>query len=186
MSLIAAFLWNKSPRCSISTMIFDEETIQLLSAPTIHYFAKSYFRFRRDVKLVIKHFFAEIKRLQQRHKKPITLEFKIVFHAHDIPYLKPAKESKFVYDLFLKYYKKTKRKLKSIDINPQLRKRLTGRHLIQFKKELRSLYLVSRKRHTGFEYHLWTVALHATPATYAAKLNKIRTKLVNAVWDSAA
>lgn len=183
MSLIAAFLWNKSPRPSISTMIFDDESMDLLVQPTIQYYPKSYFQFRRAARSSIKTFFSQIERWHSSSKQTVVVEFRIVFHAHDIPYLIPAKESKFVFTSFNKYFKKTAKKIPAMTLKPQLRKRLSGKSLKQFKKELRSLYLVSRKKDSGFEYHLWAVALHATAATYRGRLHKIRNKLLSAMWN---
>ena len=164
-------------------MVFDDEEAKFLSPPTIKYFPQSYLAFKKASKAVIKDFFAQIERLRKLHKKPVTIEFKIVFHAPHVPYLTPAKESKFVYRVFKNDVRKIRKKSKTIKVKPQLRRRLSGRGLKIFKKELRSLYLVSRKRDTGFEYHLWEVALHATSQTYAAKLRKIRSNLVDAMWE---
>jgi hypothetical protein len=183
MSIVAAFLWKKHPRLSLCTMIYDDENIDMLSPPKILYFPESYLRFRREAKNAIKDFFEKIKKLHEAHRKPVIIEFKIVFHAHAIPYLSPSKESLYIYSIFSYYLKKTKKRLKSIKIKPQLRNRLTGKALNQFKRELRSLYLVSRKKDTGYEYHLWTVALHATTATYADKIRQIRTRRLNAMWN---
>lgn len=179
MSLVAAFLWNKSPQCSISTMIVNDENFQVISKPQIKYFSEDYLAFRKHAKSTIREFFKSIKELHKKYKTPITIEFKIVFFAPDVPHLIPAKESEYVYEIFFEYYNKMQQKNKHIKIKPQLRKRLTGRSLKRFKKGLQSLYLVSRKRDTGYEYHLWTVALHATKANYAGKLHRIRTKFVN-------
>lgn len=183
MTVIAAFLWNKSPRPSISTMIFDKEDIQFLSTPNIKYFPESYLRFRKASKNVIKDFFSQIKDIQKKHKQNIVIEFKIVFQAHEIPYLIPAKESLFVYNTFIYFTKIIKRKNKKIRIQPQLRRKLSGKELKHFKNELRSLHLVRRKRETSFEYHLWAVALHATSSNYEEKLVKIRKKMLNAMWN---
>lgn len=183
MAMIAAFLWNKSSNGSISTMIIDERSMQYLSPPKIHHMPQAYFRFRLAAFKLIKEFFMQIKRLHKLHKKPVIIEFRIVFHAYDIPYLLPAKESKFVYTNFMVMVKLLKKTLRNLQIKPQLRKRLSGRELQQFKKGLRSLHLVSRKRHTGFEYHLWTVALHATSTNYKDKLITVREKLLRAMWN---
>lgn len=183
MSLIAAFHWNKSPRCAISTMVVDEETMQYMSPPKIQALPKGFLNFRRAAKAVIRDFFIEIIRLHKANKKPIILEFKIVFHVHDIPYLMPAKESSFVYKTFNAFARKAKKSIRTMKIQPQLRKKLTGKTLIQFKKELRALHLVSRKKTTGFEYHLWAIALHATPVTYKARLQQVRKILVDAMWS---
>ena len=183
MSLIAAFMWKKHPRCSISTLILESENMEVLSKSDIHYFTTGYLRFRRESKKTIKNFFAKIEKEYKTHKTSVTLEYKIVFHALHIPYLSPSKESKYVAKVFANYLKKTKKKIK-MEVKPQLRNRLSGKSLKQFKRELRSLYLVSRKKHTNYEYHLWTIALHATKATYASKLQKIRLKLIDKVWYS--
>lgn len=183
MSLIAAFHWNKSPRCAISTMVVDDETMQYVSAPKMQTLPKGFLSFRKAAKAVIKEFFVELIKLNKINKQPIVLEFKIVFHAYDIPYLMPAKESSFVYKTFNAFARKAKKSIRSMKIKPQLRKKLTGKALIQFKKELRSLHLVSRKKTTGFEYHLWAVALHATTATYKTTLQQVRRTLVDAMWD---
>lgn len=183
MSLIAAFYWSRSPRCSISMMIFDSDNVKLLLPPKIQYLPKGYFKFKSAAKTIIQDFFQQVVSLHKLAKNPIIIEFKIVFQAHDIPYLMPAKESKLVYKLFTQSFQKNKKKFKLLELKPQLRRRLSGKPLKRFKKELRSLHLVSRKRDTGFEYHLWSIALHATQSTYAIKLQQIRNKLVNAMWD---
>lgn len=184
MSLVAAFLWNKSPRCNVSTMVFDEETMEIIAAPKIEYYAKGFFRFRLQAKTTVKKFFNDLNQIQNLRKKPIRLEFRIVFNAINIPYLSPAKESEYISKIFFYYLKKTKIKNNAFTITPQLRSKLSGRPLIKFKKELRSLYLVSRKRNTGYEYHLWTIALHATTATYQRKLDSIREKLMENYWNT--
>lgn len=183
MSIIAAFLWKKSPTCSISTMIFDDETLEFFLSPQLQFLPIPYLQFRRATKKIVCEFFLQLQKLTKISNKPIIIEFKIVFHAHEIPYLKPSRESKFVYKTFKKRLNKAKKELNNIKIQPQLRKLLSGKHLSRFKREIRSLYLVRRKRDTGFEYHLWVVALHATPTTYVLKLQQIRTKLINAMWD---
>lgn len=185
MSLIAAFLWNKSPRCSISTMIINNQNMAFLLPPAIDYLPKGFCVFRKNAKMIIKHFFDQIIRLKKLTKEPIVIEFKIVFYAHDIPYLIPAKESMFVYKTFNKYLSKAKKQAKQFKVNPQLRRRLSGVQLKRFKKELRNLHLVSQTRETNFEYHLWTVALHATNATYKTKLQQTKKKLVDAMWEEA-
>jgi hypothetical protein len=183
MSLIAAFLWNKTANSSISTMIIDDENFEFLSRPKIQYFPNGFFHFRRATKKSIKEFFSQIEVLHKTLDKRIIIEFRIVFTAHDIPYLKPSLQSKFVYKTFFSYLKKMQNKITSLECKPQLRNKLSGRELKIFKKELRALHLVSRKRDTGFEYHLWTVALHATPTTYVAKLRRMKSRLINKVWD---
>lgn len=182
MSLIAALFWNKSPNCAISYMIVDDENMQYVVKPTINRLPKKYASFKKSAKNTIKEFFIEVKNLHIKHKKPIIVEYKIVFHVPHLLNFTPAKESLFVQKQFIKYCKKTIKKSKSIKLKPQLRNRLSGKALKQFKKKLRSLYLVSRKKDTGFEYHLWTVALHATPATYAEKLLQVRKKLLKLMW----
>lgn len=179
MSLIAAFLWNKTPRCSISVMVVDSRTMEWLIPPKIYYLPKSYLRFQFTARNIIKDFFRQLKRLRKISNKPIMLEYKTVFYAHNIPYISPAKESLHVHTIFLRAYKNTNKKIKKLQLQPQLRRRLSGKALIQFKKELRTLHLVHRKKETHFEYHLWTVALHATPATYVSKLQRVRKKLLN-------
>lgn len=186
MSLVAAFLWHKSPRPSISTMILEDEEMQILVAPRKRYCPKSYLSFRKTAKEEIQNFFNDVKRLQKVHARPVILEFKIVFHAHDIPYLMPAKESRFVHTTFIKMVRKLKKQIKHVTVRPQLRSKLSGKSLKQFKQGLQRLHVVRRKRDTGFEYHLWTVALHATSTTYAEKLERMRKKMLAAMWDEVA
>lgn len=183
MSLIAAFLWNKSPRCSISTMVVNDENFQLVSKPERIYFAGKYPLFKRQATAAVRDFFQTMAELYKKHQCPIKVEFKIIHLAQDIPYLTPAKESEFVYALFCKELVRLNKKIKTLDIKPQLRQRLDGIALKHFKQGLQSMYLVSRKRSTNYEYHLWSVALHATNGTYAAKLYKVRTKLLQKMWD---
>lgn len=183
MSLVAAFVWTKSPRCSISTMIYDDDNLEIVSKPRIQYFSEGYFSFRRYSKNAIKEFFTDIERLQKTRQTPVIIEYKIVFNVHEIPYLAPAKESKFVHKTFNILARKLKSKVNEVKIRPQLRSRLSGKPLKHFKRELRTLHLVSRRRDTGFEYLLWSVALHATAATYLKKLQFIRNKLVSAMWE---
>ncbi len=183
MSLIAAFLWNKSPRCSISIMVLDEQTMRFLIPPRSHYLPKGYFRFRQAAKKIVTEFFSQIAHLQKAHKTTVLIEFKTVFETHEIAYMQPAKESLYVHRVLMRSYNKTANKIKKVHIQPQLRRRLSGKSLIQFKHGLRNLHLVSRKKDTHFEYHLWAVALHATPATYTAKLQRLRKKMLAALWD---
>lgn len=136
MSLIAAFLWNKSHQSSISMMIVDSDNMQFLLTPRIHYLPRGFFTFRRDARKVINLFFKEIQRLHKTKKKKIAVEFKIVFHAPHISYLSPAKESAFVHKTFHNALKKTKKSIKSLEVKPQLRRRLKGKALKQFKKNI--------------------------------------------------
>lgn len=183
MRLIAAFMWSKAKRNSISTLIFDTDDIKVLSPPTKHFLPKNYFSFRQSIRKITNDFFQQIIELNKQSEKSVSVEFKIVFRTHEIAYMKASADSLYVLKYFMQCVKKTKKKIKNIELQPQLRKRLTGRSLKLFKKELQSLYLVSRKRNGGFEYHLWAIALHATKATYADKLRQIRHKLVDSMWD---
>lgn len=183
MSIVAAFLWNKSPRTYISTMIFDEDTMEVFTLPKIEFFAKGYLTFRRQAKKSILAFFNDIIKAYSKKRKTVRLEFKIVAEVSDIPYMYPAKESRYVRKVFLYYAKKTKQKIKRLKVSPQLRSKLTGRALRIFKRELKSLYLVQRRRDTGYEYHLWAVALHATASTYLEKINRVRRILIDAIWN---
>lgn len=186
MSIIAAFLWKKSPHCSICTMLLDEDTMQFIVRPTIKYIPKQKSQFKKAARAVIKEFFAAIEHVYRRNKAQIILEFRIIFKGTNYYYITPAEESLFVEKQFKFYLKKTKKIIKkNLKIKPQLRQRLSGKILKLFKKRMNSLHLVSRKKHTNYEYHLWTVALHATPKTYSEKLRKVKAKLVNAIWDAA-
>lgn len=183
MKIVAAFLWNKSPRCTISSMIFDYQKMDIISKPEIVYLPKGYLSFRHHASKTIKIFFQKIKSLNKITKAPVIIEYRIVFYAHMIPYLKPAKESKYVYQMFTKQLNKTQKKFKALHVQSQLRNKLTGKNLKRFKKTLRDLHLVSRKRNTGFEYHLWTVALHATTSTYENILKQVKNKLLKKMYE---
>jgi hypothetical protein len=164
-------------------MIIDDKVPKIIAQPKIHYLPNGVISFRRYAKSIIKNFFSQIEALPKSQKNPIKIEHKIVFHAKHIPYLTPAKESLFVYKVFMKHAKKLKSKSRYVVIEPQLRKLLSHKPLRSFKKNLRSMELVSRKRNTGFEYHLWAVAMHATKTSYSAKLNLLRNKLLNSMWQ---
>lgn len=164
-------------------MVMDNETIDILVAPRIQHFSESYLKFRSASKKAIKEFFMQIEALEKAHQQPVIIEFKIVFNTYSIPFLTPSRESKFIYKTFHYYLRKTKKRLKLLKIKPQLREKLSGKELKYFKKELRALHLVSRKRDTGFEYHLWTVALHATSTTYKMLLQKVRDRLFDKLWN---
>jgi hypothetical protein len=179
MSLIAALQWRKSPKCCVATLIFDEENMKILSSPKINYLPKNYFRLKREVKKIIKDYFQQIQKLHHEYGKPIKLEFKIVFNVKNIPYIIPAKESKFVYKNFNYWIKKTQKRIKNLTVNPQLRKKLSGKSLKSFNKQLQSLHLVSRKKDTRYEYNLWAVALHATVSNYERKLKLVRKILLD-------
>jgi hypothetical protein len=183
MSIIAAFYWTKSPRHSISTLIFDDETVDILSPAKIDYLPQNDMSFQKAAKLCIQQFFSEISKLNRIYQQPISVEFKIVFKVHEIFYMQPSDESQFVYDFFNKIFKQTKSKIKSLKLRPQLRKRLSGKSLKHFKKELRTMALIIRKRNTGYQYHLWALALHATNMTYLSKLKKIKKNLFNRLWQ---
>jgi len=180
MAIVAAFLWCKHPRCSVSTMILNTKTMAILDKPTIAYFPQYSLRFKKNIKKFINEFITKIE-AYQTDTNPITVEYKIVFPS-DIPYMVPAKESHYTYQNFLKSLQRTQKKIKQLKVKPQLRNRLTGKALKRFKQGLRSLYLVSRKRDTNYEYHLWTVALHATRATYSEKLKQIKKVLTDKIW----
>lgn len=180
MAIVAAFLWNKKKNPSISTLIFDESNMKILSPPHIDYFAEDFFRFKNEVTKVIEHFFEKI--LSFNNNQKIVIEFKIVFNATQVYYLIPSPKSNFVYRTFKYFLHKTKQKSKNVHVNPQLRKQLSGRSLKLFHRQLRLLNLVSRKINTRFEYNLWGVALHATPKTFELRLKSIRQKLMDEFW----
>lgn len=181
MSLIAAFLWKKSPNQSISTLIFDDSNIKILSSPVIHYLPDGYLRFRRETNKIVKNFFLQALYFHNVTKQPIKIEHKIVFDA-DIPYLIPAKESKYVYRTFMYWAKKISKKIRYLKICPQLRKKLSGKSLKFFNRGLRSFDLLSRTAGTRYEYNLWALALHATPATFEEKLKYLKNKLIAEYW----
>lgn len=183
MSLIAALYWNKSPHCSISTMILNDENFEFVVLPKIEYLSGNYFSFRKKVKKTLRQFFHDIESSFITYQTPVVLEFKIVFNSNDVPYLKPARESRLVSKVFRNLAKKTQRRIKYLTIKPQLRSKLSGKSLKQFKQGLRALYLVSRKRDTGYEYHLWSIALHATSTTFDKKLTLVRKKLERKIWQ---
>lgn len=185
MSLVAAFLWKKTPE-SISTLIFDDDNVNIILKPNIHYLPKNFLAFRREAKKIINHFFSKIVRAHALSKTKIKLEYKIVFTAENIPHLTPAKESLFVYKTFIYHAKKTKKRIKNLKIQPQLRRKLSGKILRKFNKQLQHLYLLNRKQKTRYEYNLWAVALHATPGTYEVTLNRIKEKLMDSFWKKAS
>lgn len=183
MSIVATFLWIKSPKLSICTMIHDNQTVELLLKPMRQDLPSGYFPFRKAVKKIIGDFFQEIVQLHKARETQIIIEYKIIFNATVYPYyVVPSKESKFVYKTFMKGLKKLTKRNEFISVKPQLRSKLTGKSLKYFKRELRALYLVSRKRNTGFEYLLWMVALHATESTYKKLLAQMRNKLFDSAW----
>lgn len=184
MDITAALLWNKSPRPALSMMIVNNETLEFYLPPQVYYFPHRYLKFRAETKKTIASFFNEIIKVHKvKPKVVIRLQYRILFHTNDIPYLIPAKESKFVSTTFKKYVRRTVNQLKDLHLEPQLRKRLSGKALLHFKRELRQMRLVNRKRGSGFEYHLWAVALHATPATYKNKLEQLKDKLSAREWQ---
>lgn len=183
MSLVAAFYWQKSPKCCISTLIFDDDTMEIVSSPKINYFPANSLSFKNKVKKCIKDFFTEINNLYHEYDVYIKIEFKIVFNVMHIPYLKPAKESKYVYKTFMYWLEKTKKRITTLKISSQLRKTLSGKPLHYFNRELKALHLVRRKKDTRFEYKLWAVALHATESNYEKKLKRVRNILLRQVWQ---
>jgi len=183
MSIVAAFLWQKSPKQSISTLIVDEDTLTVYSRPKKFIFSKKLFSFSRESKKVINHFSDHLMKLATKYQKKITVEYKIVFLVNTISWMNPARESKAVLTLFLKAIKKIQKKYPNVMLAPQLRRKLSGKSLVMFKRELRKLELVSRKRNTGYEYHLWAIALHATASSYDKKLLMLRNTLVNKYWN---
>jgi hypothetical protein len=66
-----------------------------------------------------------------------------------------------------------------------LRKKLSGTPLKRFKRELRYLSLVSRKKNTNYEYHLWCIVLHATAKNYENRLKALKSKLINSFWNNS-
>ncbi len=183
MSIVAAFLWQKSPTQSISTLIFDEDTLTVYSRPKKFTLSKKLFSFSRESKKIINNFSDHLIRLSTKYQKKITVEYKIVFLVNTISWMSPARESKAVLRLFRKAIKKIQKKHANIVLAPQLRRKLSGKSLLMFKRELRKLELVSRKRNTGYEYHLWAIALHATSTSYNKKLLMLRNALVNKYWN---
>lgn len=182
MSLIAAFLWRKSPKLSICTLMFDSETMKIISSPKIVYFSKKLFSFRSEAKQIINEFVFQLMQFSKVYKN-IFIEFKIVFDVSDMSWFKVSNKSRFVNGFFIKSVAKIQRTNPHIKLRAQLRQKLSGRALKHFKRELRLMNLVSRRRDTGFEYHLWTVALHATPKTYEKKLQIIKKKLFQTWWN---
>ena len=90
MNLIAALMWKKHPRCSISTMILDSDNVHIIAKPNIHYLTSGYLRFRRDSKQLMKDFFAQVESVEKKYKQPVTIEYKIVFHAPHTTYISPS------------------------------------------------------------------------------------------------
>ena len=181
MSLVAAFLWSKSTS-SIATVIFDDDTMQVLSTPKITYFPPYSFKFKRIMKQFIRAFCDDIKVLSATSQQRIIIEYKIVFITRRWRYMVPSKESKYVYKIFQQMMNKLSNRIPEIDLKSQIRNKLKGKHLLAFNRKLRSLNLVSRKVNTRFEYNLWAVALHATKKSYEKSLAKISEKLMEAFW----
>src|SRR5690349_4680802 len=96
------------------------------------YFPRESLLFRKSARHSIKNFFSEIAKLYKMYEQIIIVEFKIVFKVHEIYYMLSSDESKFVYQCFMNFFKKTKRKIKLIKIKPQLRRRLSGKALKNF------------------------------------------------------
>lgn len=181
MSLVAAFVWRKTPKLSISTFMYNNENIKIIVAPTQHLLPHTLRTFKKETKKIINNFIMELKTLSKLHSK-IIIEYKIVFNVSFIPWMIASDESMFVYKYFLRAVTKLQKKIHHIKIKPQLRNKLKGKSLKHFKRELRKMDLVSRKKHTGYEYVLWMVALHATSETYKKKLDAMKQKLLDSIF----
>jgi hypothetical protein len=182
VAIIAAFYWKKSPRCSISMMTIDAESLKIISPPKIIFLENYSYSLKRNVKKIIKNFFINLIELSQEGNNEINIEYKIV---HIVPHhyiLKPAKESKYVYDTFFLFFKKY-HQYGDFKLNPQLLKFLKGKDLLYFKRKLRYFNLVSRKKQNGHEYSLWMIALNITSLTYSKKINILKQKLLDKFWN---
>ncbi len=184
MSLVAAFLWNKS-NLSIAALIFDDKSMQVLSRPQIYYLPSYSFRFKRMTRQYINEFFKQLTELSISQQENIKIEYKILLMTRRWRYMKPAKESKYVYKIFQNAALKASKKIPALTLQPQARAKLTGKHLLAFNRKLRLLNLVSRKINTRFEYNLWAVALHASNKTYEQILAAIGRKFMEAFWSTS-
>ena len=183
MSIVAAFLWRKTPKPQICTMVYDDQTLIILSAPKIYYFSQKTFSFRKEAKLIVDEFINELSTLAILKTTRLIIEHKIFFKTSGTFWFIPAKKSQFLYDYFIKAIHRLKKLSFEVSLKPQLRSRLKGRPLKIFKRELRKMKLVSRKRDTHYEYHLWALALHATSKTYDKKLASLKEKLLDQFWN---
>src|SRR5438105_3568554 len=103
--------------------------MEIISSPRIRYYPKKKLSFKREVKKTIKKFFQEITFYHRKYKKPVSLEFKIVFNVTGVEYMVPAWESLYVYTLFLNACEKLNNSIDDFELNSQLRKRLSGKAL---------------------------------------------------------
>ncbi len=182
MTIVAAFCWKKAPQLSVSTMIVDLNNLELLSAPKILFLSPGIFAFRKDAREIVKQFISEIIDASKGIDE-INIEYKITFPRKLFWFQKPSKESRYIYNYFFKQIKKLIQN-PEFKLCPQLRKRLSGKDLLTFKRELRKLGLIERKREKFYEYALWNIALHATSKTYKDKLNILKKKLINKYWET--
>jgi len=181
MSLIATFLWKKSPQ-TIATFVFDDETIQIIRTPQIFYLPKKLKFLKKEIIKIVTDFIKDLEILSKEHAR-IIVEYKIVFKAESIPWITLSPESKYVYKKFIQAMTISQTNCKQIKLKPQLRKKLSGKALKYLKQELQKMELVSGKRTRGFEYHLWMIALHATAKTYRPTLKKIKQRLFTYLLD---
>ena len=82
---MATFLWRKSPRASICTFIYDNDSIEMISEPKISFFSHKLFSFRKEAKKIINSFISELEKLSSDNKEPIVIEYKIVFNVISVP-----------------------------------------------------------------------------------------------------
>lgn len=77
MSLVAAFVWRKSPLPSICTFVYDNETIEIISKPKIYFLPQNFFSFRKKAKKIINDFISELNQLAKRYKKILFLNIRL-------------------------------------------------------------------------------------------------------------
>lgn len=89
---------------------------------------------------------------------------------------KPSDETEFVRSEFLRCHKQLIGH-GSVELAKQYRKKLKKPELDEFKKEITGLELIDGKRGNAFQFHLWSLALHATKSNFKTKIRKLKKAL---------
>lgn len=183
MNIIGAFHWDGSNPKSISTIIIDEDYSVRLEPSISKLKGLSLIDFKIEAEKLINNFFREIETFaKNKNGNTVTVEYKIVGHASvaspfHTQMHKPSDCTEFVRDKFHECFNKLTEKYSSLTLAKQYRSKLQNSALITFKQGLGDLQMVSAKRGNAFQFHLWSLALHATTGNYEKKLRNLSRKI---------
>lgn len=175
-TITATFFWQRADNKCISFMIIDN-AYRLRVGPIskkLNY--KNFNFFTLEAEKIIKQFFQEIESLRIGNQDKIVIERKILnpIPSFLLESLHPSSfETEFVNVKFMDYFHRLKEKNPHVQLNKQLRKKLSGKALSEFKNKLYALQIISTQKNNAYQWHLWALALHVTNSNYQAILRKL-------------